>query len=145
MRNVVRAGIGVMLIKDNKILLGKRHEDPEKAKSELHGEGTWTFPGGKMNFGEGIFEAARREVLEETGIVVKTLKIISIGNEIVRDAHFITIGLLAIDFEGEPKILEPEEIIEWRWFSFDNLPEKIYPPTKKIIRNFLKSQLYGDE
>ncbi|PIV43248.1 MAG: hypothetical protein COS26_00810, partial [Candidatus Nealsonbacteria bacterium CG02_land_8_20_14_3_00_40_11] len=57
-------GVGVMIIQDNKILLGKRHLNPDKADSELHGEGTWTMPGGKLHFQEGLKEAAAREVSE---------------------------------------------------------------------------------
>ena len=53
---VARAGAAVMIVKDGKVLLGKRHDDPEKAGSQLHGEGTWTLPGGKVDFGETIFE-----------------------------------------------------------------------------------------
>ena len=45
-------GFGVILLKDKKVLLGKRHEDSKKADSELHGEGAWTLPGGKLEFGE---------------------------------------------------------------------------------------------
>lgn len=40
----VGVGFGVMILKDGEILLGKRHKDPEKADSALHGEGTWTMP-----------------------------------------------------------------------------------------------------
>lgn len=46
---MVRVGFGVMILRDGKILLGKRHEDPIKADSELHGEGTWTMPGARWN------------------------------------------------------------------------------------------------
>lgn len=43
-------GVGVMIIKDDQILLGLRNPDKIKASSELQGEGTWTMPGGeKLN------------------------------------------------------------------------------------------------
>jgi len=131
-------GFGIMILKDNKVLLGKRHEDPEKASSLLHGEGTWTMPGGKLHFKEDLEEAAWRETLEETGIEIKKekLKIISVTNDIVEDAHFVTIGFLCRDFKGEPKVTEPDEIIEWKWFELNNLPSPIYFPSEKIIKNF---------
>ncbi len=44
----VGVGIGVMLLKEGKVLLGKRNIDPVKADSELHGEGTWTIPGARF-------------------------------------------------------------------------------------------------
>jgi len=97
----VGAGFGVMILRDGKILLGKRHDDPEKASSELHGEGTWTMPGGKMEFHETFEDMAYRETLEETGLHVNknTLKIISITNDMVPDNHYITIGFLCEDVE----------------------------------------------
>lgn len=88
--NKVGVGFGVMVFKDKKVLLGKRHEDPEKADSELHGEGTWTMPGGKMHFSESFKEAAYRETLEETGIKInkEKLKLISLSNDMEGEAHF---------------------------------------------------------
>lgn len=132
-------GVGVMILNDNKVLLGKRHEEPEKASSLLHGEGTWTMPGGKLHFKEDLEEAACREVLEETGIKIKkeNLRMISVTNDIITDAHFVTIGFLCQDFEGEPKVMEPDEITEWRWFKLDNLPIPIFFPSEKIIKNFI--------
>lgn len=56
----VGVGFGVMMLKDGKVLLGKRHEDPEKASSLLNGAGTWTMPGGKLHFGETFEEGAKR-------------------------------------------------------------------------------------
>jgi len=135
-------GIGVMILKENKVLLGKRHGDPKKADSELHGEGTWTMPGGKLHFKEELEDAAFREVLEETGIKIKKekLKLISVTNDVVEDAHFITVGFLCQDFEGEPKIMEPDEITEWKWFDLDKLPSPIFFPSKKILDKFLSQK-----
>ena len=48
--------------------MGRRHEDPNKADSDFKAAGCWTLPGGKLEFGEGLVEAAAREVLEETSI-----------------------------------------------------------------------------
>lgn len=135
-------GVGTMLLKEGKVLLGKRHSDAARADSELHGEGTWTMPGGKLHFHEELEGAAYREVLEETGVKInqKKLKMISVANDIVKDAHFVTIGFLCEDFQGEPKVMEPDEITEWRWFDLDKLPHPIFFPSRKILNNFLKIQ-----
>jgi len=141
----VRAGVGIMILKNNKILLGRRNSDPIKASSELHGESCWTFPGGKIHFGERIQESAKRELKEETGIIANKLKVVSIGNEIVKNAHFVTIGFLCDDFEGEPKAMEPEEIVEWRWFPLDKIPNPIFPPSLKLLKNYVDKEVYkGD-
>ena len=65
----VRAGVGIMLLKDNKVLFGKRNSDPEKASSELHGENTWTMPGGKIHFGEKIAEGPPDEIASNEKVI----------------------------------------------------------------------------
>ncbi len=134
-------GCAVMLIKDGRVLLGQRHSDPEKADSLLKGEGTWTMPGGGMNFHENPKDCARREAREETGIEVGDLELISVTNDKVHDAHFVTLGFRSTDFQGEPKIMEPDEIIEWKWFNFDEIPDKLFFPTRKILENYRDSNL----
>jgi 8-oxo-dGTP diphosphatase len=136
-------GFGVMIInKENEVLLGKRHEDPEKADSELHGEGAWTMPGGKLHFQEKLKDAAHRETLEETGIKIdkNKLRIISVTNDIVYYNHFVTIGFLCRDFEGEPRVMEPDEITEWKWFKLNDLPSPIFFPSKKILKKYLQKR-----
>lgn len=142
MAKVARAGVGIMLLKNNKVLLGRRHSDPEKADSMLSGEGTWTFPGGKVDFGETVYEAAERELKEETNIEAEDMKIISVTDGIKEDVHFVTIGFLCMDFEGKAKIMEPDEIVEWDWFALDNLPEPIFPPTQKMIERYKQDKTY---
>ncbi len=141
----IGVGFGVMLLKDGKVLLGKRNDDPEKASSALHGEGTWTMPGGKLHFGETFEQGAIREVLEETGMQVNKTKVISLSNDIVFDAHFVTVGFLCEDFSGESKVKEPEEITEWRWFDLSSLPEPIFPPSQEILNNYSSNKFYFEK
>lgn len=138
-----KVGVGVMILKDGKVLLGKRNDDAQKASSDLHGEGTWTMPGGKLDFKETVKEGACRELLEEIGVKINldSLKVISVSDEIVPDNHYVTIGFLCEDFEGEPKIMEPEEITEWKWYNLDNLPEKVFPPSLKMIKAYLNKKI----
>ena len=141
----VGVGIGVMILKEGKVLLGKRHKDPQKADSELHGEGSWTMPGGKIHFGESFEEAACRETMEETGLKLeeKNLKFVSLSNDKVADAHFVTIGFLCEDFEGDCSVMEPDEITEWSWFDLDNLPSPIFFPSMKILENYKNGRIYA--
>jgi ADP-ribose pyrophosphatase YjhB (NUDIX family) len=138
----VGAGVGVRLMKEGKILLGKRHSDPEKADSELHGEGSWTMPGGKLEFGESFEDAAKREVNEETGIHLNEVNVICVNNDKNEHAHFITIGLFSEDFNGDPKVMEPDEVVEWQWFGLDDLPSPLYFPSAKVIENYKKNIFY---
>ncbi len=140
---VPRPGVGIMILNGKgEVLLGKRHDDPGKAKSLLHGEGTWTLPGGKLDFGERLDECALREVLEETGIKARKLEPISISDDIVHDAHFVTVGFLCREFEGEARAMEPDEITEWKWFPISNLPDRMFPPAMKIINNYKGKEIY---
>jgi len=138
----VGVGVGVMLMKEGKILLGRRHADPEKADSELHGEGTWTMPGGKLEYGESFEQGAKRETYEETGLQLDNIQVICVSNDKNEHAHFVTIGLFSDKFDGEPKVMEPDEIVEWKWFSLDDLPSPIYFPSAKIVENYKKKAFY---
>ena len=88
-------GVAVMILNhEGHVLLGKRHDDPEKADSAMHGEGTWTLPGGKLDFGEALEDGAAREALEECGIKVNKMDFVSLGNEIVKTPVFGDISLV---------------------------------------------------
>jgi len=140
----IGVGCGVMILKDGKILLGKRHEDKDKADSELHGEGTWTMPVGKMHFGESFFEVTAREVKEETDITINKIELVSVANDIKEDAHFITLGFICEDFSGVAKVMEPDEITEWQWFALDNLPTPMFFPSQKVIDNVRAKKISSD-
>jgi len=138
----VGVGFGIMILKDGKVLLGKRHDDPEKASSLLNGAGTWTMPGGKLNFGETFEEGAKREASEETGILLNKVNVICVNQDITKTAHFITISLFSDAFSREPKVMEPDEITEWRWFDLNNLPSPIYFPSAKVLENYKQKKFY---
>ena len=138
----VGAGLGVILEKDGKILLGMRHPDPNKADSVFRSSGEWCLPGGKLDFGETLEEGAIREVKEETGIIIKNPKVISIHNCKNEHAHFMTAGLITHEWEGEAKVMEPDEIVEWKWFNINDLPYPRYFPSFEVIENFIKGKFY---
>jgi 8-oxo-dGTP diphosphatase len=140
----VGTGFGVMLLKEGKVLLGKRHEDPDKADSELHGEGTWTMPGGKFEWGETFGEGAARELMEETGIILRKSKVICVNCDKNEFAHFITVGFLAEEFEGEASVMEPNEITEWKWFNLNELPKKVFPPSLKVLECYKENRFTTD-
>lgn len=142
---VMGVGFGVMLTRNGKMILGKRHVDPEKASSLLGGAGSWTFPGGKLDFGESFEDAVAREVLEETGLEIQSrrLQLISVSNDVVGNAHFVTLGFLHELAEGEPQVKEPDEITMWDWFQISNPPSPLFIATQRILRNFNRGVVYS--
>lgn len=139
----IGVGVGVMILNHKgEILLGLRNVDPAKADSELHLEGTWTMPGGKLNYGELFIDGAKREVKEETNIDLIDAEVICINEDKNEHAHFITIGMLCRDFSGEAKVMEPDEITEWKWFDLHNLPKPLYFPSEKILKNYFEKKFY---
>lgn len=122
-----RVGVGVFVIKDRKLLLGKR-------KNAL-GQGAWALPGGALEFGESFEECAKRELLEETGIKMLRVSRYGFTNDVFmnENKHFVTIFMKADAFLGEPENREPDKCEEWAWFEFDALPENLFLPLKNFI------------
>ncbi len=123
-----KVGVGVFIIKNNKILLGKR--------KNAHGDGTWSPPGGHLEFFETIEDCAKREVFEESGLKINNIKILTITNDMFKkeNKHYITIFTKATNANGTPKILEPNKCEKWEWFDWDNLPEPLFLPLKNLIK-----------
>lgn len=137
--NRPKVGIGVIIIKNSKILLGKRKEE---------GPSTWAPPGGHLEFKETPEQCAQREVLEETGLEITNLSVVAATNDIFEHAnkHYITLFVTADYVQGEPQVLEPDKCYEWRWFSWDNLPEPLFTSfknylTQKNYYNLLKNNI----
>lgn len=115
----ILVGIGVMVIKDGKVLAGKRKGS--------FAPGKYSWPGGKMHYMESFEDCARREVREETGIEIENVRFLRLMN--FKDhapKHFVDIGLVADWKSGEPKVMEPDKCEGWNWYDIDNLPEPLF-------------------
>ncbi|MTD39688.1 NUDIX domain-containing protein [Erwinia sp. CPCC 100877] len=121
-------GVGVIILRHDKILLGRRQGS--------HGAGSWSAPGGHLEFGETPEECARREVLEETGLILKKVRRGPWVDVLFHEAqkHYITLFMLATAPDGEAQRLEPEKCDGWRWFPLDALPQPLFAPVEKLLR-----------
>lgn len=130
-----KVGLGVCLVKNGKVLLGKR--------LNAHGEGSWGFPGGHLEFGESFAGCAKREVKEETGLEIKTIQFVTCTNDVFlkEDKHYITIYVQAQWIVGKPQVLEPDKMITWQWFAWDNLPSPLFLPIQNLLKTGYRPQL----
>jgi len=115
-----RVGIGVFVIKDGTFLMGKRKGS--------HGAGTWSIPGGHMEFGESFEETAKREVMEETGMEIKNVRFAAVTNDIFEDdnKHYVSVWVMSDWSQNEPHITEPDKYIDQKWIDIDSLPEPLF-------------------
>jgi 8-oxo-dGTP diphosphatase len=103
-----------LIIEKGRILLVKRKFEPYK--------GLWAIPGGIVEDGERVEEAAKREALEETGVKVKLIKLIGVYSDPKRDPR----GHISVAFIAKPLSKETRgdvEVEEVRWFSLNELPQ----------------------
>ena len=129
MESYTRVGIGILVVKDGKILLGKRRGS--------HGAGEYAGTGGHLEYMESIFECAKRETLEETGIAITNLRLLCVGN-VKRYApkHYLEIGLLADWESGEPTVIEANKVESWGWYDPANLPTPLMAGMTEYIRAY---------
>lgn len=132
-----KVGVGVMIIRDGRILLAKRKGS--------HGEGEFAFPGGHLEYMESFCECAKRETMEECGIEIKNIQFRFLANVVkYSPKHYVHVGLLADWKSGEPKVLEPDKSEFWQWYDLDNLPKPIFEMCKLSIENYKSGKNYFD-
>ncbi len=135
----IKTGVGVMLLQDNKVLLGHRLPNI-KDTGGIYEPGSWTFPGGKQEYEETVIETAIRETKEETNLNISNILVYTATDEFQPDRHYVTIGVIASSYEGTLKVMEPDKIDNWSWFELNNLPDNIYTPTKNMIEEYLRRE-----
>jgi len=130
-------GASVIIYKDGKILLQQRKDNK-----------CWGYHGGRVELGEVVEEAAKRELLEETGLTANKLELFGVfsgqelhniypdGNEV----YIIDTVFLCDDFSGELHMQE-EECIDLKWFAFDEIPQNLSPPIIPALRRFIEINL----
>lgn len=124
-------GIGVLVVNvHGDILLSKRRKP--------YGRGKLALPGGHVEWMESLVTTAKREVKEETGIVLKdATEMRDYTEELNPKAgkHYVTFYLIAALPEGQrPVDTEPLKHGPWGWYDPFNLPKHAWEPTKRLVK-----------
>ncbi|PAE16184.1 DNA mismatch repair protein MutT [Virgibacillus sp. 7505] len=133
-RPIILPGSVVIIVnKQNEILLQERHD------------GNWGLPGGLMDLGESFEEVAKREVFEETGLIVENLKLLNVhsgSNSYLKvpngdELYSATAVYYTKNFSGDMKI-DYNESKDMRYFATDNLPNELNGNDKDYIEEYVK-------
>lgn len=116
------AAVGAVIIEGDRVLLIRRGREP--------GRGEWSIPGGRLELGERIAEAARREVREECGIEIDVGELIGVTERIIRDDrgtirfHYVLLDVNAWPCAGPSAGLRANsDALDVRWVERDELPD----------------------
>ena len=104
--------VGGVLEKDGKYLL------VQEAQEKCYGK--WNLPAGHLDPNETIFEAAKREIKEESGLGVELTGVCQIGNKKLEDDLFVSVIFSTKVLGGDIKF-DPDEILDVKWFSYEEL------------------------
>jgi mutator protein MutT len=126
--------VTLVLNEDNHLLMMKRTDS-----------GHWGVPGGAVELGEVIEEAARRETREETNLEINDMSLFGVfsGPELYYkypngdEVYNVSIVYLVKHWSGEIRL--NEEHSEWNWFAADSLPEDFSPPLVTILAQFKRT------
>ena len=126
-------GIGVVVLASRGVLMIKRAKPPRK--------GQWSLPGGAQELGETVFEAAGREVMEETGLTIGILGLVDVVDSIRRDDagkvqyHYTLVDVLArIPPGAETEPSPGSDADEAAWMPIEDIPGLgLWSETERII------------
>jgi ADP-ribose pyrophosphatase YjhB (NUDIX family) len=130
-------GVGAIIIQDSRVLLVKRAHPPLQAQ--------WSIPGGVLEVGELVREAAIREAREETGLIVEPEDLLGVYDRILRNVeqrvqyHYVLIDFLCRRVAGD--LAAASDAAEVRWFRPEELlPLNLAEDTQDVIqKGFAKS------
>ncbi|KAM3507553.1 hypothetical protein MY10362_001695 [Beauveria mimosiformis] len=136
-----RVGVAAVIVNNRgQVLVGKRKGS--------HGAGTWQFPGGHLEHGEGLLECAVREADEETGLSLQGIKIVTQTNDIFKTEgkHYITLFAKCVmnDPDAVPQLREPNKCEGWVWWDWEKFfaghktgevdGEKLFLPMENLLK-----------
>lgn len=134
----IRVGVGVMIMKEGRVLLGKR--------TNIHGDGEYAWPGGHMEYMESFEGCAKRETLEETDMEIQNVRFLRLLNlKAYAPRHYVNIAFIADWKSGEPKIMESDKVESWDWYSLDALPSPLFATVNSCVEAYKTGRTFWDE
>lgn len=103
----------------NQILSGKRKNS--------FGPGLYGFPGGRLELSETLADCAKRELLEETGLMAKSVKFLGVIRTLQDNGNFIHFAFLCDEYEGEIELKEPGKCEAWNFYQQTDIPSNTLP------------------
>jgi 8-oxo-dGTP diphosphatase len=134
--NIPRVGVGVMIVRDGRVLMARRMSGQRP--------GWWGWIGGKLEFGETLQACAIREAREEAGVEVANLRLLCISSIIVEDQHWIDVEFLGDIISGEPHVAAPNELTEWAWYPIDGLPAPVFEPAERALHSYRTGKMLNE-
>jgi 8-oxo-dGTP diphosphatase len=132
-----KIGVGVMVLKEGKVLLGMRKGS--------HGDGSYSFPGGHVEYMESFENCARRETREEAGIEIKNIRFLNVANVIeYAPRHYINIEIICDWAKGEPQTFPNEKIGDWQWHDISDLPKPLFLFSEQAIETYKTGKNFFD-
>jgi len=129
-------GVVVLLMDGNTVLLGKR-------AGKVYRGGTWSLPGGFIEFDEDFLSAAHREIMEETGLSMRIQSLFSVvSNFLEPDLHTLVIVLIATVLSGNPS--PGDDMAELGWWPLSGpLPDMAFPADTHVIERYHTTRIHG--
>lgn len=131
----IGVAVGAMIFDDQgRLFLSKRSQNVRNER------GCWEMPGGKVEFGERLQEAVKREIKEEFGVEIEVIEQFPAADHILpeENQHWVPTTFRVKIIKGKPKIIEPDKCDGIGWFDLDNLPKPLSQISQIDINHYLK-------
>ena len=130
-----KVGVGVIVCRGGKVLLGKRKGS--------HGEGEWSLPGGHLDPGEELIDCCIREVLEETDIDIsdRIIEFEDLTNDLFPEdgLHYVTLFYyVEVPGDTEAKLMEETKCEGWKWFRMREAPMPLFKPLEQLLKKMAR-------
>ena len=126
-----QVAVGAIVFKNDRVLLVRRGQSPS--------QGLWAIPGGSVELGESLQEAAEREIFEESSLTIRANEPVFTFDFVEQDDigriryHYVIVDLMADYIAGEPR--PGDDVTEARWVSSQEMKKlEVSPKTLELLR-----------